>query len=263
MNGMKKRLIIGDIHGHFDHVKGIYNLEKPDEVICLGDYVDSFVQNPEDHKNCLNELLALRKRHNDTHGKRCTFHLLMGNHDFHYIYEKEKYSGYNDETSYLCKPILRKMLDDNVLKVVYVDEINRTIYSHAGISSEWMKLHNVHSLGFINDVSFDCLRFTYREASNNAGESKYSSPIWIRPYSLGMNLYSDEQGEWRQVVGHTNVSHVIDFEIEKFTTWKEHIPVIICDSLPHDYLVEYLDDTGKLMYTEIKEYMYNMKGYQQ
>ena len=39
---MFKRLVIGDFHGHFESLKAIYDLEKPYEVIHLGDYFDNF-----------------------------------------------------------------------------------------------------------------------------------------------------------------------------------------------------------------------------
>ena len=57
---MRKRVIIGDIHGRYEAVKLIYDKEQPDDVILLGDYVDTHDMISDDkQKDSLENLLTL------------------------------------------------------------------------------------------------------------------------------------------------------------------------------------------------------------
>ena len=52
-----KRLILGDIHGHWQTAYDIYNKENPELVIILGDYVDGFSHGTaEEAKECLDKI---------------------------------------------------------------------------------------------------------------------------------------------------------------------------------------------------------------
>lgn len=85
-----KVLFIGDIHGNdgwkmpaFDAVtRGIH-------IIFLGDYVDSFHEDPLFIIENLNEIVALK----DKYPERVT--LLLGNHDYAYMFGKTGISGFN------------------------------------------------------------------------------------------------------------------------------------------------------------------------
>ena len=91
---MRKRVIIGDIHGRYEAVKLIYDKEQPDDVILLGDYVDTHDMISDDkQKDSLENLILLKYSHN-----KGEFVMLIGNHDFHYYYDNpsiERYSGYS------------------------------------------------------------------------------------------------------------------------------------------------------------------------
>ena len=122
---MVKRAIFGDIHGHYDSFYELYKKENPDEVILLGDYVDSFTKTPKECQQCLMNLLDLKKQHNEEGGK---FIMLLGNHDFHYIFSGEYYSGYKPETQQLCGNILKSAVIENKdIIPIYVD--NNIIFS--------------------------------------------------------------------------------------------------------------------------------------
>ena len=103
---MKKRLILGDIHGHIDFVKQIYEFEIPTDVIILGDYCDSFNLTPKDIAYCFDELLILKS--NDKHGE---VHLIIGNHDKHNL---------KDPNFRKCFVEIKDMLDimDNGRRVI-------------------------------------------------------------------------------------------------------------------------------------------------
>ena len=91
---MRKRLVLGDFHSRIEVFKTIYETEKPDDVIILGDYVDSHEPiSDSQQKAAFEELIQIKSKH--TKGE---FILLLGNHDFHYYYDNpwiERYSGYS------------------------------------------------------------------------------------------------------------------------------------------------------------------------
>lgn len=250
-----KRLVLGDVHGHWQTIRDIYDKEQPEEVIILGDYVDSFVLKPEDHKQCLDYLLDLQKIHNSKYNNK-SFTLLIGNHDFHYIDNNERYTGYNAKTHMLCSDTIKDAIDNNNMQFVYLDNINHTIYSHAGVSNTWMNTYQIPELQFINEASFRYFEFTLGDRFDMSGDSKYSSPIWIRPYSLGNDMYVDKDNiTWRQVVGHTQThGEIIDFNDTKFTQDIEHPNMILCDALPFQYLVETLNDDYTLQSYKITNF---------
>lgn len=242
---MKKRLILGDVHGHIEQVKYAYEKEQPDQVIILGDYVDSFVVKPEEQKKCLDELLKMHRYHCMEHGKD-SFIMLMGNHDFHYIYNIERYSGYNPDTNKLVHETLAQMVDDNMLPIIYIDRVNKTIYSHAGVSMSWLK-ERCHGCRIenVNNLSIDYLKFTYKDGGNAFGSSKYNSPIWIRPGSLMDDMYAEDE-VFTQIVGHTHTHF-----IESYAVYDQDMKLYMCDCLVNQYLVETLDDDGILIERKI------------
>lgn len=258
---MKKRLILGDIHGHIDFVKQIYEYETPKDVIILGDYCDSFKLKPEDIVYCFNELLFLKSNHK--HGE---FHLLIGNHDLHYMLTSEEYSGKNYLTESMMHETLMNAWDDKILEPYIVDEKNKIIYSHAGITKTWLNDWE-HKLG--DDVNLDSLRFTFGKTFNCYGDCPENGFVWVRPNSL----YSDMLDGYKQVVGHTvtekpviigtenNKSVIIDFN-DNDKVNSDGI-IFLLDTLPFWYMVETLDNNGNLIRREFKKFKEFDKDYRQ
>lgn len=258
---MKKRLILGDIHGHIDFVKDIYEYETPTDVIILGDYCDSFKLKPKDIEYCFKELLKLKANHN------CgEFHLLIGNHDLHYMLTSERYSGKNYLTESMMHDILMKAWDDNILEPYIVDEKNKTIYSHAGITKTWCNIWN-HKLG--DKVNLDYLRFTFGDTFNCYGDCPENGFVWVRPSSL----YNDMLDGYKQVVAHTvtqkpiiigkenNREIFIDFNNNDKVN-SEGI-IFILDTLPFWYMIETLNDNCNLIRREFKKFKEFDKDYRQ
>lgn len=258
---MKKRLILGDIHGHIDFVKQIYEYETPNDVIILGDYCDSFTLGPKDIEYCFSELLQLKSNH-----KNGEFHLLIGNHDLHYMLTSENYSGRNDLTEYMMYETLMQAWDDKILESYIVDKKNKTIYSHAGITKTWSKIWK-HKLG--DEVNLDSLRFTFGNTLNCYGDCPENGFVWVRPNSL----YKDMLNGYKQVVGHTvtekpiiigkenNEPVIIDFnDTDKVNS--DGI-IFILDTLPFWYMIETLNDNGKLIRREFKKFKEFDKDYRQ
>ena len=258
---MKKRLILGDIHGHIDFVKQIYEYETPTDVIILGDYCDSFKLKPEDIAYCFNELLFLKSNHK--HGE---FHLLIGNHDLHYMLTSEEYSGKNYLTESMMYETLMNAWDDKIIEPYIVDEKNKTIYSHAGITKTWLNDWG-HKLG--DDVHLDSLRFTFGNTLNCYGDCPENGFVWVRPNSL----YSDMLDGYKQVVGHTvtekaviigtgnNKTVFIDFnDNEKINS---NGIIFLLDTLPFWYMIETLDNNGNIVRREFKRFREFDKHYRQ
>ena len=245
---MKKRIIIGDPHGRWEFINKIYDKEKPDEVIILGDYFDSFEISPEEQKICYDNIINLRKEH--IHKKKGNkFIMLIGNHDMHYMDEKfGRCSGWNPYTCSLAMFRLCRDWDAEILKMIYVDEINKTIYSHAGISQAWFDIWiKSKSLGDINTIETKAFAFTYRDGGDIYGSSIYSSPLWIRPEGLKKTPYKDiNEIIWSQVFGHTEPDTPI--------YWKDSNGEFLgIDCIYKNYIIEELADNNIL----IKRYIGN------
>lgn len=219
-----KTLVLGDIHGRTCW-KDIIEKENPDKVIFLGDYVSTHENMTEDDQiHNLEDILTYKEENPDS------VILLRGNHDNQHLgYYWAECSGlFMNVLAYLTTNENReRFLNDT--QWVYIDEENKIVFSHAGISSVWladmdMTLDKINemvpseSFGFIPDSIFD-----------NSGESVTQPPVWIRPRYLARCTVKG----YTQVVGHTPVYHIVD--CYKDVKYKQHI--WLCDCLPNEYLV--------------------------
>lgn len=259
---MKKRLILGDIHGHIDFVKQIYEKETPTDVIILGDYCDSYKLKPQDIEYCWDELIDLKDKH-----KYGEFHLLIGNHDLHYMLTSEEYSGKNYLTQVAMHEKLMNAWDNKILEPYIIYEKNKTIYSHAGITKTWCEIWE-HNLG--DEVNLDSLRFTFGNTFNCYGDCPENGFVWVRPSSL----YVDRLDGYKQIVGHTvtdkpviigsdenNKPYSIDINNnEKITS---NGVIFILDTLPFWYMIETLDNNGNIVRRELKRFREFDKNYRQ
>ena len=236
-----KRIVLGDPHGRYEYVKQIYDKEQPNEVIILGDYFDSFNILPEDQRDSYDNIIKLRKEHLSKHKGR--FDLLIGNHDFHYMDENfGRCSGWNTSTCSLAMFRLLRDYDAGILKFIYIDEVNKTIYSHAGVSMNWFNTWiKSKNLADINTIDTKAFYFTYREGGDYYGSSSYNGPLWIRPEGLKKSMYVDNNGiVWSQVFGHTEPDTPIHWESNGADFYG-------IDCIYKHYLIENIDDNGKLI----------------
>lgn len=232
-----KRVIVGDMHGMFGVIKDIYDAEQPDEFIILGDYFDSFNLSPEVQKLAYEDLLNLRQYHLSLNKKK--FIMLIGNHDLHYLpSHHEQCSGYNKDTALFATDFVRRGLDDEYLKFVYIDDINKTIFSHAGVTMSWFMKWCSGSLGNINTVGFNAFRHV---GADWFGNDKRNSPIWVRPGALEEDPYIDNNGNtWNQIFGHTHQN-------DPFIWEKNDAGFYGIDCITSYYIVEELDNNYNLI----------------
>jgi len=238
---MKKRIIIGDPHGRWGFVKQIYDKEHPEEVIILGDYFDSFNIDVYTQRESYEHIIELRNEHLKKYHRG--FIMLIGNHDMHYMDEKfGRCSGWNVLSASVASYPLCRDWDKEILQICYIDEINKIIYSHAGVSMNWFNSWiKSKSLADINTIETKAFCFTYKDGGDYFGSSSYNSPLWIRPEGLKKSMYVDNNGiVWSQVFGHTEPDTPIHWESNGADFYG-------IDCIYKHYLIENLDDNGKLI----------------
>lgn len=237
---MSKHLVLGDIHGRTIW-RDIVNLEKPDKIIFLGDYVTTHEDiSPEQQLANLEDILQYKEDRGEA------VILLRGNHCLDCL-------GYSWAECYPTEPKVKEVMAVDPLKSrflnltqwVYIDEELKTVFSHAGISQRWMDDTGIKSIYDINNfVPSELFGFTPDSRWDNNGSSVTQPLTWIRPQAL---CKCNVKG-WTQVIGHTPVYNITD--IYKATKHNEHI--WCCDALGvNQYLVI---DNGNFIIKTIKDY---------
>jgi predicted MPP superfamily phosphohydrolase len=244
-----KTLSIGDIHGRdtwkdilfgssFDYtlwreayISGApfnWNPDLPflayDEIIFIGDYVDSFdIPSPIILKN-LEEIIDLKK----ILGERIV--LLLGNHDIHYFVNDNQCSGYRPDMKYDLEDIFRK--NEDLFKMAHQD--GRYLWTHAGVRSLWLRelreclydkrmrfrkvLMANKPVTIADEInmawSFRLYPIFYVDPASG-GSDPYGGPLWVRPSGLGC----DPIPGMTQIVGHTAMSGIKSTLIDTAEHW--------------------------------------------
>ena len=203
-----KTIAIGDIHG-LGYWKQILEKERPDRVVFVGDYFDSFnipgIDQIHNFKNII---------HWKQDNPECEVILLIGNHDFHYMpaAANERYSGFQKNLYMEIGDVLET--NKHHLRIAY--RIDDLVFSHAGITPDFLLSNGwgeQDMVEFVNDL-WNYRPHKFRFADNGYGHSDpygddvFQGPLWIRPKSL-MKACKDIRKTIIQVVGHTQVE-VID-----------------------------------------------------
>lgn len=113
-------IVMGDIHG--DTVKALAFLAyKPESLhVCLGDYLDSYVESFERQLACIHLLM-------DSDSV-----LLWGNHDVHYLREPLfRFPGYQQEHA----AIYQELLEQNIVRFKTAYVADGWLCTHAGVHS--------------------------------------------------------------------------------------------------------------------------------
>jgi hypothetical protein len=191
-----KTIAIGDIHGRPYWKQIIEQEQDADRFIFVGDYFDSFTVPGIEQINNFLDIIEFKK----STDKEVI--LLIGNHDYHYLpgIEDSGTSGYQT----LMAPSIKIVLGDNKEHLQLVYQMGEFLFSHAGISSEWLDdnivMWDVPNLSmYLNDLfHYKPASIAYRSfkyynqgdpneravLSRGYGDETYQGPIWIRPKSL-------------------------------------------------------------------------------
>jgi predicted MPP superfamily phosphohydrolase len=208
-----KTVVIGDIHGR-SVWKLIYELEKPDRMIFIGDYFDSFDISGNDQLNNFQDIIKFKEN------GICDVILLIGNHDYHYFPEvgDTGTSGYQ----HLLAPSISYIMGENKKHLQMAYQMGEYLFTHAGVSSVFMdsvygkdgwKVENM-AMDLIELFKYKPRTFefgsmlhynTYRDPY---GDNEGQSPIWIRPKSLMRANKDTLRKKVIQIVGHTQVEKI-------------------------------------------------------
>jgi hypothetical protein len=210
-----KTVIIGDIHGR-SVWKLIYEIEKPDRVIFIGDYFDSFDIKGADQLSNFQDIIAFKEK------GVCETILLIGNHDHHYFPEvgDTGTSGYQ----HLFAPSIQYVIGENRHHLQMAYKMDEFLFTHAGVSSKFMD--SVFGKGgwTVDTIENDLnemfkhkpktFEFGMAISSNKmsymdpTGDNEEQSPIWIRPRSLMRANRDTLRTQVIQVAGHTQVREI-------------------------------------------------------
>lgn len=201
---MSKVLIVPDVHGRGFWKTPCNNWEG--EIIFLGDYHDpygDYVPREPNHaqsRNNLKELVEfVEKRRNESpYSVIC----LWGNHDETYrngFCECRYDEQCHNEVSYLLKQlkpqIYYELWDDTE------EPTNKFLFSHAGITQDWLRWHNLTLDKLFDDfISGKECKYLDEVPYSRGGYNKYGSCIWnsLEDYATEAHL-----PEYYQIFGHT------------------------------------------------------------
>ena len=205
-----KIVAIGDIHGR-DYWKQIIEQEQDADIfVFVGDYFDSFTIKGPDQINNFLDIVEFKK------SSKVPVILLIGNHDYHYYpgIEDSGTSGYQT----LMAPSIKHVVSDNKQYLQAAYQVGEFVFTHAGLSSEWLDdiipKWDVDSLdATINDLfKFQPNKLAYRSYKQvgstvygvgGYGSETFQGPLWIRPKALMAANKKTLRKQIIQVVGHT------------------------------------------------------------
>ena len=205
-----KLVAIGDIHGR-DYWKQIIEQEQDADVfVFVGDYFDSFTIKGSDQINNFLDIVEFKKQ------SKVPVILLIGNHDYHYYpgIEDSGTSGYQT----LMAPSIKHVVSDNKQYLQAAYQVGEFVFTHAGLSSEWLDdIVNGWSVDSLDATINDLFRFqpnklayrSYKQVGSivygvgGYGSETFQGPLWIRPKALMAANKKTLRKQIIQVVGHT------------------------------------------------------------
>jgi hypothetical protein len=236
---MKKTVVLGDTHGR-SFWKLIVNTEKPDRVIFIGDYFDSFNLSAAEQIHNFHEIVDYKES-----GKAEVI-MLIGNHDYHYF----QGIGYRSTSGYQysAAAAITKAIEDYKHHLQMAYQMDEYLFTHAGVSPVWMDEAFGDEFGWkIENVAIDVNEmFKYRPLSFDfngmepTGDNTTQTPIWIRPRSLMSANKKHEKGlkdHYIQVVGHTQMKQLDIAGTQKWTGGRY-------------YFIDTLDSSGEYLIIE-------------
>ena len=210
---MSKILLIPDIHGR-DFWKKVKDFEG--EIVFLGDYLDpynfEFNKNgkyqefyngelvkfdiiPDRKESCienLKEIISFAKNKNNVT-------LLLGNHDYHYLYPK--FDSTRKDIKRLSEITKLFLNNSELFKEYYIKD--SLLCTHAGVSIDWVNLYSNNNFEEAMSNATSIQKFSV--SSYRGGFDKYSGPLWLDVNEITTydnKLYTDSKIKY-QVFGHT------------------------------------------------------------
>lgn len=167
-------------------------------IVFLGDYVDPYPHEWEDEEpnpiDVLLDVLNFKDRNQD----RVT--LLLGNHDFHYLFD-----GYNgSRLDFVHWDELHQIYEEDREFFQIAKQIDDILFTHAGVSQGWLKRHDLTlpTYGadiYLNEIFKASPEMFWEMSWERGGWSQTGSPIWhdVREF--------DVEEEHTNIFGHTQL----------------------------------------------------------
>ena len=214
-----KTIVIGDTHGRSNWKLAIHQ-DKPDRVIFIGDYFDSFDISGVEQIDNFKQIIKYKEDN-----PQVEVVLLIGNHDYHYFPE----IGYNGTSGYQSRiaSSITQVIEENRYHLQMAYGFGDYLFTHAGVSPVFMDQVFGSDDWSIENVVVDLNEmFRYKPKAfefnglDAYGDNTTQTPIWIRPRALMQANKKHEKGlknNYIQIVGHTQ-RQKIDLEgSDKFT----------------------------------------------
>jgi len=148
-----KVLFIGDIHGlsEWDNI-AIGGLKQFYKIVFLGDYVDSFFVRPVEQLANLKNLCTFARKNKDN------VTLLLGNHDYAYVYSYPYISGHQPVHAHEYRQIFQDNIDLFQIAWGYQSHVTNqyTLATHAGLTQTFWTKHVLPEFGpgkFLNVIT--------------------------------------------------------------------------------------------------------------
>lgn len=199
-----KNIAIGDLHG-----KNVWKQIDPtqyDNIVFIGDYLDSFIVSDNDMMNNLADIIEFAKTYSNVT-------LLIGNHEIHYLVDNLNYAGYRASIASQAKSLLKS----NMELFSFAKLIDNTLLTHAGLTDTW---YNKHAYEIENTTGDDLI-----EKLNNIYYTKFYDVLLTKSklrggISTGSILWADLDeliqnpfNGYNQIVGHTPVDEILNYNV--------------------------------------------------
>jgi hypothetical protein len=214
-----RTVVIGDTHGRSNWKLAIHQ-EKPDRVIFIGDYFDSFELSGVEQIDNFKQIIQYKEDN-----PQVEVVMLIGNHDHHYFPEV----GYTGTSGYQSgiAPSITQVVDENRHHLQMAYGFGDYLFTHAGVSPVWMdKVFGPDDWSKENIVVDINEMFRYKPRAFDftglepSGDNAIQTPIWIRPRSLMSANKKHLKGlkkDYIQIVGHTQMRRLDLDGSDKFT----------------------------------------------
>lgn len=219
---MSKIAVIPDVHGRQFWKSIITRIDDYDHVIFLGDYLDPYQHDNisvEDAIKNFKDIITFYKDHKDK------VILLLGNHDMpYYSSEYFKMFSYHCRHSYTYHDMIYELFDDihDAFNVITI--IDNIIFTHAGVTNQWIdelnsliglnidvnskkSLLDINNLLKDNNIEYLGMVSSYRGGTDIAG-----SCMWA---DINEHRYIENNlDNFKQIFGHTINAFYGDFNEE-------------------------------------------------
>jgi predicted MPP superfamily phosphohydrolase len=214
-----KTIVLGDTHGRSNWKLAVHQ-DKPDRVIFIGDYFDSFEISGIEQIANFKEIIKYKEDN-----PQVEVVLLIGNHDHHYFPEV----GYTGTSGYQSgiAPSITQIIDENRNHLQMAYGFGEYLFTHAGVSPVFMDQVFGENDWSIENIVVDLNEmFKYKPRAfdfngfESSGDNTTQTPIWIRPRSLMSANKKHKKSlrkEYIQIVGHTGMQRIDIDGSDKFT----------------------------------------------